>query len=455
MPTLVLNAYSKAYATITNRIKATVYLQTDPQAAIASIIDTTAGHPARIWSFPGLPRNNYGFSLDEIDAGGLVVNNLADFDVVPGELDGFLVRDDEQPQVDVTTGFVSGTNTFTFDGTGGKPDYTGWEIVPSELNGRGILVRGVDYSWDKTTGIFLLLISGDVFSNGTYYNIHFEPITQPAGNSYPTVTDFEIVLVDSDTTLDDTYFGKKLIVEPTGVYVELKLPDINTIPQGRRLMIETGDGIHCTKVIPNGSDAINWLRGNIYIAGNERLSIYAYSRLGVKEWRVDECDGNFKTVGQSVNDDAVVADVFNRLVSNGASILKTQYARLYNEFVLQLDASQVVDYDSWATGNNKYLFSKANSANPAYANQFHIPDRRNLYQRNNSTGKAGDFQDEMVKATGTSITLPLVQHTASAGTFGITDGPLASPATYTVPCTFGTGTETRPKTYLINNYILF
>ena len=54
---------------------------------VASIIDTTAGHPTRVYSFSGLPRNNYGFSLDEIDGSGNVVNNLALFDVVPGQVD--------------------------------------------------------------------------------------------------------------------------------------------------------------------------------------------------------------------------------------------------------------------------------------------------------------------------------------------------------------------------------
>lgn len=457
MPTVVLNLYTKAYPAIANRIKASVLSSTSPFAVVASQIDVTAGHPARTWAFPGLPRNNYGFSLDEIDGGGLVVNNLALFSVVPGQIDGLLTRNDEQPQVDVTPGFVSGTNTFTFDGTAGKPDYIGWEIVPSEVTGgRSILVRGLDYSWDSLTGIFTLLTVGEVFNNGAYFNIHFEPIQQSAGNSYPTITDFEINLVTVDTAIDETYFGKKLLVEPAGVYCEIILPDIATVVDGRKMMVEIGgSGIKCCKFIPNGADVINFLRGNLLAMNNESFGIYKFSRPTLDpEWRVCEAEGNFKTVGTSISDDNEDADVWNRHLFNGSSLSAKQYARLYNEFVLQLPASQVVNYDDHATGNNKYLWSLANSADPGNVDKFLIPDRRGLFERNNNAGKPGDYTDDSIKSTGLNLTLPLVQHTASAAPRGVTDGPLGGSGTAIIPITIGTGTETKPKNYLINKYFL-
>ena len=207
MPTVVLDAYSKAYPLILNRIRASVFLETDPIALVATIIDITVGHPARIWHFPGLPRANYGFSLDEIDIGGNPINNLALFSVVPSQIDGVLVRDDEQIKVDTTPGFNSGLNTVTFDGTAGKPNYIGWEIVPSELTGRGILAIGLDYSWDSVTGIFTLLQGGDVLAEGTIYNIHFNPILNPAGGSVPTINDFTTRLVIATGNIDVSDFG--------------------------------------------------------------------------------------------------------------------------------------------------------------------------------------------------------------------------------------------------------
>src|ERR1044071_3050415 len=120
MSTVVLDAYSKAYPLITNRIRASVFLETDPEALIDSIIEVGT-HSARIWHFPGLPRANYGFSLDEIDGGGGVVNNLALFAVVPSTIDGLLTRDDEQIKVNTTTGFDAELTSVVFDGTDGKP----------------------------------------------------------------------------------------------------------------------------------------------------------------------------------------------------------------------------------------------------------------------------------------------------------------------------------------------
>lgn len=396
MLTLVLNAISSAYPDITNRIRASIFLQSDPLAIIASIIDTTAGHTIRTWSFPGLPRNNYGFSLDEIDGGGAVVNNLAYFDVVPGQVDGTLVRDDEQIRVDTTPGLVSGATTATFDGTDGTPDYRGWNIVIDEMTGRDILATGLDYSWDSTTGLFSLLLPGDVFVTGQFYNIHFDSIANPQGNSTPTINDFSIRLITVDDSLTTDDFGNNVIVEPADVYLELQLPAINTIPQGRKVLINTSKLAHifCVKILPNGADQINFLRGNIYMMPNESLSIYRFTRSGVDEWRVSDCDGNFKTVGQIVADDSVPANCFDKHLLDGESVDTLQYARLYNEIVLNLPLSQVVDYDSWTDSPTYY--SLDNSSNPSAAGHFHFPDRRNLFERNNSTGNAGDHQEESI-----------------------------------------------------------
>lgn len=95
----------------------------------------------------------------------------------------FIPRNDEQIQVDTTPGLVQNTSYFRFDGAAvpaGLPDYRGYEIVISELTGRGILVKGLDYSWNYTTGEFELLQSSDLFQHSTWYNVHFQnPVTQP------------------------------------------------------------------------------------------------------------------------------------------------------------------------------------------------------------------------------------------------------------------------------------
>jgi len=459
MATVVLDAYSKAYPSITNRIRASITLSNDV-AIIDSIIETGV-HNARVWHFPGLPRNNYSFSLDEIDGSGVPINNLALFDVVPGTIDGTLVRDDEQIQVDTTTGFDSGLSSVTFDGTGGKPNYIGWEIVPSELDGRGILKEGLDYTWNKTTGEMVWLQVGDTLQTGTYYNIHFNPIINPAGNSVPTINDFtaRIIVEDDNILVED--FGNTIIVEPSGVYLELQLPDITTVPQGRALSIETkaalGYSVSCVKILKEGATTINFLRGNLLMMNNESLQIYRFNRgVGDDEWRVRYPSGNFATVGQSISDDFTQVGVFCKQLLDGSIKNKYQYARIYEEVVLNLPGTQVVNYDDWATGNNKYFFSLANSANPANADKFYFPDRRGLFERNNNSGKSGDYRDDQIKVSNLQVTIPQGNsYTGSGGTGRFGRGSVSpNDVIISVVGTLGTGDETSPKQYLINKYCL-
>lgn len=470
MPTVVLNAYSKAYPTITNRIRASVYLQTDPQALIASIIDATAGHPARTWSFPGLPRTNYGFTLDEIDGVGTPINNLATFDVVPGEIDGMLVRGDEQIQVGITTGFITGATSFTFDGTSGKPNYIGWEIVPSELTGRGILVRGVDYSWDKTTGTFSLLQVGDVFASLNWYNIHFDPILNPAGNSYPSVNDFEINYLDVDTSIDSSYFGHKLIVEPSSDLVKIYLPNILTVPQGRRMFVEiTGSGnLNCVEFDTIDGSTINFLRGNLHAYSSESFSIYKWKNpfSGTFEWRVCESFGNFNNCGTVVSHDQIQLGLINFLKLDGSSVSRRRYARLYEDIVLNLPSLQVCNYDDWGTVYPVTFYSLANSANPLNVDLFHIPDRRNLFERSTSgSSVAGTYSEDSIKYHKHKIPSTKPLFPPFGGDLG---GAISQPGFNTVVSGSSSyssnpiddsgisvgDTETKPKNYLINKYVL-
>lgn len=93
-----------------------------------------------------------------------------------------VVKNDEQIKVGVTPGLVAGTSFFIFDGTAGKPDYRQFELTISELTGRGIMAKGLDYTWNPSTGRFDLLQHNefaDVFILNTYYNVHFNSLGQP------------------------------------------------------------------------------------------------------------------------------------------------------------------------------------------------------------------------------------------------------------------------------------
>lgn len=465
MATLVLDAYTKAYPFITNRIMASVSLQTNPSAIIASIIDTTPGHPVRTWFFSGLQRANYQWSLDEIDSSGASVNNLALFSVVPSQVQGYLSRGDEQIMVGATIGFDTGVNTATFDGAGGKPNYIGWEITPSELTGRGILVRGTDYGWDAATGVFLLLQSGDVLQQNNHYNIHFDPKTNSQGNSVPLTADFSIRIVTTNDSALPSDFSNKVILSPS-VYLEFILPSINTVPQGRKIMIEGDFSGGCSKVKPNGTDVINFVNSSVYLLSDESLAMYVFDRAGVLEWRVCEAYGNFKSVGQLVSSDDVQNSYTNKLLLDGASLDKFQYARIYNEFVLNLPSNQVCNYDDWLLFNNKYLYSFANSANPSNLDMFKIPDRRGVFERNTLPGlSAGEYFPDTFKKHGHAISttasgassLNNVDPVRGSLVGGLNPRSLAwasgnADDAYTIRP--NGDSETRPKNYLINKYVL-
>lgn len=106
-------------------------------------------------------------------------------------------RNDEQIKVGLTIGLTAGSSSFVFDGTSGKLDYRYYDLVVSEISGRGILVKGLDFSWNSVTGTFTLLQSGDLFQNNQFYNIHFEPLA----GSTPSV---------SGIIIDYTYFIRNI-----------------------------------------------------------------------------------------------------------------------------------------------------------------------------------------------------------------------------------------------------
>ena len=457
MSTVVLNLYTKAYSSISNRIRCAV-IASDGVTVIASQIDTTSGHPQRTWTFPGLPRNNYGVSLDEIDGGGNPVNNLALFSVVPGQIDSGLIRPDEQLKVGaVSSGMVAGLQVATFDGSAGKPDFRDWNIVPSELTGRGILVRGVDYSWDSLVGTFTMLQSGDVFQPDQWWNFHFDSKSSTAGNSYSTVNDFTARIVTVSDTVLISDFGNAIIAEPAGELLTESLPSILNMPVGRALKYEVSPGVlSCVRIVPFGADVIKFGTGIIYILPGESIKIYVYSRNGNKEWRVLDYSGNFASVGKIVSFDQTGAGLKNLQAMDGSSVSVLKYARIYNELVLNIPLLQVVNYDDWATGNNKYFFSLANSANPLNAGKFLFPDRRSLYQKNNSTGKAGDLVNAQVGEFDLTIPFPtgdgFLNHPYLPTALG---KGLNQNAPFDLVKIFptNTGKENLVKSYIINQYI--
>lgn len=385
MSTTVLNAYSIAYPSVTLRIRARVLDYTG-----VSVIDQEtedAPHPTRVWSFSGLPRANYIFSLDVINAGGLPIENLAYFNVVPGQLGGAIVRGDEQYKVGgVNSGLVAGANSATFDGSSSKPDFRGWDVWPSISAGpNNPLVKDVDFSWDEVTGVLQLLQIGDAFQDQAWWHFKFDSKPQTVGNSVPTIFDYSVRLVSNSYSVQYEDFGNCIITEPIDELINLTLPPLASIPVGRDLRIEFGgNDLACVKLLAASGESVPLTFGY----PGESCIVYRFQRFGgANEWRV-KFTGLAKLTGSIVYNDQVQADlelVYKRLDNEVCNI--RQHARLY-EYVQNLPPAQVVNFADWATGNNKYLYSLAN-----IDGDFHVPDRRGLTAKSTNANTAGVFED--------------------------------------------------------------
>lgn len=440
MATVALNIYTGAFPTISNNIEIRVYEQANP-LAVVTFLNYPQPHGLRTWSFPGLPRTNYLFRIFEMSGSTIVQQLGGDMDVVPGLATGVNFRATEQIQVDVTTGLTNGTNTFTFDGTAGTEDWRGWDIATIDRIGTGPMKKGVDYSWNKTPGIFTLAQSGDIFAPLEWFNVEFEAQTSAVTSSTPTVFPLfsSAKIITANYSINAGDFGGLLIVDPSGNYIELTLPDIATVQVLRPLTIEMrrSSANKCCKILTQSGQLIDWLsrtgpRNDLYICPNEKIKIYNFidttnPSSPVAMWRTVDESGNFLRVGHQIGDDNIAANMFNVVQFDGTICDIFQFARLYNDYVLNLPGGQVVNYDDWSSGTNKYCFSFANSSNPANANKFFVPDRRNVSERiTDGMRLPGSFQDQEVGPFTLNITGKVIKKSGTGNSVVVLGAPASS-----------------------------
>lgn len=414
MATVSIDIFTGAYPTIANNIEIRVYTQADPLAIVTSL-NHAGPHAADTWSFPGLDRTNYLFRIFEMSGSSIVRQLGGDMNIVPTSKGGVAQRATEQIEADVTPNFTSGVNTVTMDGTSGSPDWRGWDISTLDLMGNGPMKRGIDYSYDSATGQLVLLQPGDLFGPNAWFNVDFAAQVTAGTDSVPTTfpqfATPQIITANYSVSAGGD-FGGLLIVKPAGNYLEILLPDIASVVAGKVLTIEMAPAAinKCGKVLTQAGQVIDWLQGNrpdLYMCPQESLSVYKFIDPSgpTSEYRVYRPFGNFTRVGEQIADDNAAVNVFNKVLFDGSSLGVLQYARLYNDFILNLPAGEAVDYDDWTTGNNKYKYSLANSSNPANAGKFMIPDRRGLVDKNISGARLpGDFEDAQVGAFNLTLT---------------------------------------------------
>lgn len=466
MSTVALEIWTGAYPTIANDITIKVYTQADPLAVVAEITHP-APHLADSWPFSGLDRTNYVFRIFETIAGVIQQQLDDDMNVVPAGIGGVNVRATEQIEADVTPGIVSGVNTFTMDGTGGSADWRGWDIDTIDRIGQGPMKRNVDYSYNPSTAVFTLLNVGDLIGPHEWFNVQFAAQTSEGSDSVPTTiprfSTPKIITANYNINAGSD-FGGLLIIRPAGNYLELTLPDIATVVAGKMLDVEMdwAAAANCAKLKTQAGQTIAWLQGarpDLYACRNENFSIFKFIDPAgpTSMWRIYKPFGNFLTVGNSVWSDAEEGDVFNQILFDGAALDIFQYARLYNDHVLQLDPTKTCNFDDWATGNNKKKFSLANGSG-ADANKFHVPDRRGMTDKN-SDGVAinGAFEAAQVGAFSFNLVIPKTSTSKTdAGVGRIVTGADGNEPTDTdpIPLTINAGLQNRVNSVYSNKYLL-
>jgi hypothetical protein len=388
MSTLALNTTARATS---NPNRVNLYKEDSP-FAILDYKEYPAPHAERVWIFTDLvPGENYFYRWIEVDNNGNTLQQYASQHFTVPAYGALKVKAPIEWVTNITPGFISGTNTATFDGTNGTEDLRGWEIDPNEP-GLGPFwkdhVGDLGYSWDKNTGTFTLLQPGLIFD--VFERIHVTFLPKVIASSPPNLRDAwnGDIYITTTYQLLETDFGKNAIVDGEP-YIKITLPDINTVAPGRLLYVECGGNTKCAEFICGGgnSNIINYPKpgkNSLFICTSETLAIYRRKVSNVLSvWCVKFADGNFKTVGEHVTE--YQTDVINKVPLTNAIYNKNSYARLY-DYILSLPPLQVVAFGDWQFITNRYRYSTADANG-----DFHVPDFSGKYERPTAGEAAGAY----------------------------------------------------------------
>lgn len=403
MATTYFSLFTRPYNDIgvTNFVKVVLYPANDPLAEYDSKVSEDPGPvDAKTWAFPGIITQNYICKIFEVDGDDNVVRQIeGEFTFIPSS-SSFRYKEPIFIQIGVTPIPGDEDNLFPANvNTVNVPDWIGWTPIIEKL-GIGTQKPSSDYTFDEETGDWDLLAVGDVFENNSYYFVQFRPIIT-LDEAVPNESAFlfsQSMVVTADTTLVAADIGKKILVKGATAYVEITLPDITTVIENRIAYFEfCKSTLKCCKILTHSGDVIEWFytdQSAVYGCPGETIQLFKeVVDESTSVWRVHHSDGNFREVGQRIGEDQIAANVLNKVALDGGGTLgisSTEYARLYNEYVLRLPGAQVVSYASWATGTNKYLYSLKDPS----TGKFHVPDLRNMFRRiSDGIRTAGNFQD--------------------------------------------------------------
>lgn len=400
MSTVFFNLVTLSYAT-SNPVEVRLYKTTSPNAVVASQ-QKPAPHPQHTWSFPGLDRVNYIVRIFDMAAIPFQIGQ--DFTVIPDNdvtlfFEPFWIEFGVTLNPDDGAPFPYNTNTFTVQA------WIGRDII-ADRKGADTQKDGLEYTWDKTTGTFTLLASGDQFQLGELWFLEFLPLVNQS-SSVPSAYGrlwSSRKYISATTTLLPADISKKIVVKGASSYFEITLPLLSSTPEDIVTWFDSGRTSHdCVAFKCAGSDMIDWLgstRTTLYAIPNESFELWAEidPNTSAKKWRVQAAQGNFYNVGKFVSDYGGNGIMVPNIPATGGEYAVKSYARLYFEFVKKLTSpGQVCNYADWSTGVNKYKFSQSSDTVSEIDGTFRVPDLSNLFERNAGNSAAAVWEDFMME----------------------------------------------------------
>jgi hypothetical protein len=402
-----LNAtFTYTQYTGTNTIKIAIYKDSDPSTEVAAQYKQGA-FTNGIFYFAGLDNVAYKVKRFEVDNADHT-HILADYGVFYVFTPSNQKIEYKAPvkwyagttlMADGVTVFPAGVSSFT------NADWAGWDAQMLHYFG-GIYERGTDYSYDSVAGIVAKLLPGDVFEQDARYELIFAPRISDAGSDTGTSFGFagkKYITANSSLTAAD--MGKKILIKGAAGYLEVALPKLSDVQELKPFYIEMppSNTVRCAKFKAQPNEKIDFAKGNLTelcLYPSESFEIYKETddtdtANVVSYWRIQNAQGNFLKVGETVSDEGDTSHVINKIQKDGGGfgLDANVYARLYN-YILNLPSAQVVTYAQWGSGNNKYKFSLKDSI----TNLFHIPDTRGLYEsQSNAARLANSYEDSALE----------------------------------------------------------
>lgn len=390
----------QTWPAITDDVRVSVYSTLDLNTPIASQ-QQNAPHIDQQFSFPGLPRMNFVYKIFQVETNGTTIISQL------GQASFVAANDELQYKkpvlIQVGVSLIPGTETVWPNGvsTVNVPDWIGWDLEASGRVGQYPFkrdsVQQIDINWNVATADLSLQQTDDIFQDGEYLYFEFQPLISQSSGGVGTGTTgaagfSDIKVVTENTTLLTSDIGKKILIAPSGNYLEIILPDYTDVAANNITYFEMVDSASkCAVIIAASGNDISWLDGdNVYIKPNETFELYKrVVSTGVYEWRIQNAVGNFSNVGEIFYSDLSPDKIFNAIELDGSNTDIEKEARLYNRFVIRNGLA--ISYASWSSSNifTRMKFSLKDSG----SNNFRIPDLNTtpIYMRPRGINSVGDF----------------------------------------------------------------